>query len=122
MSLDKKRGKGGKYKKSNHKEVSLSGDDLQYLIEHTSYDGLEIMVCFEPSSYNLAIIQCRGFIEDNPRGTLGREKMMKMYEAVLSVDKAKEFVDNIFNKFDADNSGEIDFKVYCVHDFLDAKF
>ena len=46
MSLDKKRGKGGKYKKSNHKEVSLSGDDLQYLIEHTSYDGLEIIEWF----------------------------------------------------------------------------
>ena len=39
--------------------------------------------------------------------------MMKMYEGVLSKEKAKEFVDQIFNKFDSDNSGEIDFKVCC---------
>ena len=36
---------------------------------------------------------------------------MKMYEAVLSQEKARVFVDQIFTKFDTDNSGEIDFKV-----------
>ena len=34
-----------------------------------------------------------------------------MYLAVLSEAKAKVFVDQIFAKFDTDNSGEIDFKV-----------
>ena len=37
--------------------------------------------------------------------------MMGMYLAVLSEAKAKVFVDQIFAKFDTDNSGEIDFKV-----------
>ena len=36
---------------------------------------------------------------------------MGMYLAVLSEAKAKVFVDQIFAKFDTDNSGEIDFKV-----------
>ena len=53
----------------------------------------------------------RGFIEDNPGGSLGRRKMMEMYQAVLSEEKARAFVGQIFTKFDTDNSGEIDFKV-----------
>ena len=36
---------------------------------------------------------------------------MEMYQAVLSEEKARVFVDQIFTKFDTDNSGEIDFKV-----------
>ena len=52
-----------------------------------------------------------GFLEDNPEGTLSKKKMMEMYQAVLSQEKAKAFVDQIFGKYDMDNSGEIDFKV-----------
>ena len=59
-----------------------------------------------------------GFIEDNPEGTLSKAKMMKMYEAVLSQEKAKEFVEKIFNQFDSDNSGEIDFKVCYNQPFI----
>ena len=36
---------------------------------------------------------------------------MEMYQAVLSQEKAKGFADQIFGKYDMDNSGEIDFKV-----------
>ena len=36
---------------------------------------------------------------------------MEMYQAVLSEEEARVFVDQIFTKFDTDNSGEIDFKV-----------
>ena len=55
-----------------------------------------------------------GFIEDNPGGTLSKGKMMEMYQAVLSENKARVFVDQIFTKFDTDNSGEIDFKVCYI--------
>lgn len=37
--------------------------------------------------------------------------MMDMYSAVLPGMKAKTFVDQIFQRFDSDNSGSIDFKV-----------
>ena len=119
MPHDKKRGKGGKYRRGNQKAISLSGDDLQYLIEHTSYDAREIMewfrlVLFIQVYFILLSVSHSGFIEDNPGGTLSKEKMMKMYEAILSQEKAKEFVDQIFKKFDSDNSGEIDFKVRCI--------
>ena len=53
----------------------------------------------------------RGFVEDNPGGTLDKRKMMDMYSSVLSIAKATMFVDQIFKKFDADNDGSIDFKV-----------
>ena len=63
-----------------------------------------------------------GFIEDNPEGTLSKAKMMKMYEAVLSQEKAKEFVEKIFNQFDSDNSGEIDFKAWYIQWFVFNQF
>ena len=53
----------------------------------------------------------RGFVEDNPGGTLNKSKMMDMYSSVLSIAKATMFVDQIFEKFDTDNDGSIDFKV-----------
>ena len=37
--------------------------------------------------------------------------MMEMYGAVLPPEKAKVFVDQIFLKFDSDESDTIDFKV-----------
>ena len=40
--------------------------------------------------------------------------MMEMYSSVLPGMKAKTFVDQIFHKFDRDNSGSIDFKVRLV--------
>ena len=52
-----------------------------------------------------------GFIEDNPDGKLTKVKMMDMYSAVLSAKKATIFVEQIFNKFDTDHNGTIDFKV-----------
>lgn len=45
---------------------------------------------------------------------MSKDKMMDMYASVLAGAKAKTFVDQIFQKFDSDNSGSIDFKV----DFL----
>ena len=52
-----------------------------------------------------------GFIEDNPDGLMKRDKLLGMYIDVLSNAKAKEFVNQIFSKYDTDNSGSIDFKV-----------
>ena len=51
------------------------------------------------------------FMQDNPNGEMNKDKMMDMYSGVLPGMKAKTFVDQIFQKFDSDNSGSIDFKV-----------
>ena len=40
--------------------------------------------------------------------------MMDMYSSILPGMKAKTFVDQIFQRFDSDNSGTIDFKVYTT--------
>ena len=37
-----------------------------------------------------------------------------MYSSILPGMKAKTFVDQIFQRFDSDNSGTIDFKVYTT--------
>ena len=50
-------------------------------------------------------------LQDNPDGQLSKDKMMEMYSSVLTGTKSRTFVDQIFQKFDSDNSGSIDFKV-----------
>ena len=52
-----------------------------------------------------------GFMEDNPTGQLSKEKMLDMYNTVLSLGQATKFVEDIFQQFDKDQNGEIDFKV-----------
>ena len=99
---DKKRGKGGKFKKKK-KESTISNEDIEFLVAKTNYDAVEIVEWFT------------GFIEDNPDGTLTKVKMMEMYASVLPGKKAKVFVDQIFCKFDSDSSGSIDFKVRKIH-------
>ena len=54
-------------------------------------------------------------MEDNPSGQLNKEKMLDMYNAVLSLSKATKFVEDIFLQFDTDQNGQIDFKVGLDH-------
>ncbi len=61
--------------------------------------------------YQSLWIWCRGFIEDNPTGSMARGKMVDMYSSVLQPERAELFVNQMFEKFDMDNSGGIDFKV-----------
>ena len=56
-------------------------------------------------------IACHHVGQDNPDGQLSKDKMMEMYSSVLTGTKSRTFVDQIFQKFDSDNSGSIDFKV-----------
>ena len=42
MPLDRKRGKGGKFKKNRKRKVYLSADDLQFLVENTKYEKTEV--------------------------------------------------------------------------------
>ena len=51
----------------------------------------------DPLNYGFSF---SGFIEDNPSGTMTKDKMMEMYSAVLSGAKAKTFVDQIFARLD----------------------
>ena len=57
-------------------------------------------------------IACHHVGQDNPDGQLSKDKMMEMYSSVLTGTKSRTFVDQIFQKFDSDNSGSIDFKVF----------
>ena len=50
-------------------------------------------------------------MEDNPCGTLSKSKLMDMYSGVLSKNKANNFIDEIFDKYDTDHDGAINFKV-----------
>lgn len=53
-------------------------------------------------------------VQDNPDGQMKRDKLLGMYIDVLSNAKAKQFVNQIFSKYDTDNSGSIDFKEFMM--------
>ena len=42
---------------------------------------------------------------------MSKQKLLDMYSPVMPDKKANAFVDQVFSKFDTDNSGTIDFKV-----------
>ena len=53
----------------------------------------------------------RGFLGQCPHGELDKQKLFDMYCLLLPPGIAKIFVDQLFNIFDEDKSGSIDFKV-----------
>ena len=85
------------------------------MMNKISENGSGTTVIYFPFIWSFYKIVFSGFIDDNPDGLLSRDKMLKMYIDVLSNDKAKKFVEQIFSKYDTDNSGAIDFKVGVVH-------
>ena len=85
------------------------------MMNKISENGSGTTVIYFPFFWSFYKIVFSGFIDDNPDGLLSRDKMLKMYIDVLSNDKAKKFVEQIFSKYDTDNSGAIDFKVGVVH-------
>ena len=115
--LERKRGTGGKFKKNSKRTLQLSNEDLEYLKKNTALEEKDIRewfryfgnLIFTPF---LKFFIPSGFIEDNPDGLMRRDKLLGMYINVLSNAKAKQFVNQIFSKYDTDNSGSIDFKVY----------
>jgi len=66
-SSKKKIKKKGKFRKNKCRGPVLSEDDLHFLLESTSFSSQEIREWH------------KGFMEDNPDGTLSKPKMMDMY-------------------------------------------
>lgn len=55
-----------------------------------------------------------GFLKDCPTGSLNKSEFQKIYKQFFPFGDPTTFADYVFNVFDADHSGSIDFKEFIV--------
>ena len=56
----------------------------------------------------------QGFLKDCPSGSLNKSEFQKIYKQFFPFGDPTTFADYVFNVFDADRSGSIDFKEFIV--------
>ena len=91
-----------KSEKSGAGGCELSEDDVNFLTENTNFTEPEIREWW------------REFLMDCPEGVLTRTKLQEMLITILPADNCNIITDLIFNTFDRDGDGWIDFKEFII--------
>lgn len=82
------------------RQSKLSQDELAELQKSTHFDKKELQQWY------------KGFIKDCPSGKLTKDEFQKIYRQFFPFGDPSSFADYVFNVFDADKSGSIDFKEF----------
>ncbi|KAF2196200.1 EF-hand [Delitschia confertaspora ATCC 74209] len=83
-----------------HSQSKLSQQELADLQKATHFDKKELQQWY------------KGFLKDCPSGMLTKEEFQKIYKQFFPFGDPSSFADYVFNVFDADKSGSIDFKEF----------
>ncbi|KAK4103774.1 EF-hand [Parathielavia hyrcaniae] len=78
----------------------LPDDQLKELQKSTNFDKKELQQWY------------RGFLKDCPSGMLTKSEFQKIYAQFFPFGDPSTFADYVFNVFDTDKSGTIDFKEF----------
>ncbi len=91
--------KGAKGKKDKN---VLTEEEMNLLLANTQYTREQIVQWHA------------GFLKDCPKGELDKKKFTEVYKEFYPQGKADKFCAQVFNVFDVDGSGKIDFTEFLI--------
>lgn len=100
------------------RQSKLSQEQLSELQRSTHFDKKELQQWYKGTSSHftisrfLLIYSNLGFLKDCPSGMLTKEEFQKIYRQFFPFGDPSSFADYVFNVFDSDKSGSIDFKEF----------
>lgn len=102
----------------HNSQSKLSAQELSDLQKATHFDKKELQQWYKGETTLLSDNAERdtdnnpGFLKDCPSGMLTKEEFQKIYKQFFPFGDPSSFADYVFNVFDADKSGSIDFKEF----------
>lgn len=97
-------------------QSKLSQEQLNQLQKDTHFDKKELQQWYKgvlrPMRLSSGVDELSGFLKDCPSGMLSKEEFQKIYKQFFPFGDPTSFADYVFNVFDSDKSGSIDFKEF----------
>jgi Ca2+-binding EF-hand superfamily protein len=99
------------------RQSKLSQEQLTELQRSTHFDKKELQQWYKGTQKNwlrvfALFLTPPGFLKDCPSGMLTKEEFQKIYRQFFPFGDPSSFADYVFNVFDSDKSGSIDFKEF----------